>query len=84
MSHVDWQLIAALLAVAAAAGFLIRRGLKLLRAGRKSEAACGTCGSCPAAQNAHVPSPAAFVPLGSLAPPDEEGTDILSRSERTL
>jgi hypothetical protein len=72
MPNFDWQLIAALLAVAAAGWFLIRRGLRLLRTGKKSGPACGTCGSCASAQNAREPSSSAFVPIGSLVQQDEK------------
>ena len=67
----DWQLIVALLAVVAAAWFLIRRGLKLLRTGKKSDPSCGSCGSCAAAPNAPATPSDAFVPLEALV--REEG-----------
>ena len=73
MPQFDWQLIAALLAVAAAAWFLIHRGWKLVRAGKKSEPACGSCGSCSAATNAPGPTQSGtFVPLDAFVHNDEK------------
>ncbi|MGE5194086.1 MAG: hypothetical protein ACM3U2_16445 [Deltaproteobacteria bacterium] len=67
MPTFDWQLSVALFAVAAAASFLIRRGLTMLRAGKKSAAACGSCGSCAATTNAPTArQSASFVPLETL------------------
>ena len=71
MPKFDWQLIVALLAVAGAGSFLIRRGLKLFRAGRKAGGACGSCGSCTAGPSAARGRPTAFVPLERLTPDDE-------------
>jgi hypothetical protein len=67
MPNLDWQLVVALLAIAGAAAFLIHRGLRLLRTGRRASGACGTCGSCPAEPKDNVGRPTAFVPLESLA-----------------
>ncbi len=72
MPKFDWQLIVALFAVGAAAWFLIRHSLRLLRGGKNSEPACGTCGSCAAAPNAPATPSAAFVPLESLVREDEK------------
>jgi len=75
MPKFDWQLIAALLIVAAAVLFLIRHGLRLRQSGKKSEPACGSCGSCSAATNRPDAAPAtAFVPLQTLVRKDERGT----------
>ena len=67
MPTLDWQLIVALLAVAAAAGFLIRRAVNLVRSGRKAEGACGTCGACPTSLDSSTGSSASFIPIESLA-----------------
>ena len=66
MPNVDWQLIAALVAVLAAAGFLVRRGVMMLRSGTKSNPACGSCGSCATGSDATGKPSTAFVPLESL------------------
>jgi hypothetical protein len=68
----DWQLIVALAAVAGAAGFLIRRGLTLLRSGKKSKPACGSCGSCATAPSAPPTASTGFVPLESLVRDDQK------------
>ena len=69
----DWQLVVAILAIAGAAGFLIRRGLRLVRAGKGAGGACGTCGSCPTESDGAVSRSTAFVPLESLVVP--KGTE---------
>ena len=63
----DWQLAIALLCVAFAAGFLVRRGVQLLR-NRSRGCGSGSCGGCPSGAPR---SGKAFVSLGSLktAPP---------------
>ena len=65
MPTFDWQLIVALLAVAAAASFLVRRALSLLQSGDKAGGACGSCGSCSTKTSAGSPTP--FIPLESLS-----------------
>ena len=70
MPGFDWQLIVALAAVAGAAAFLVRRGVMLLRSGKKSKPACGSCGSCAATSNTAATSPAGFVPLETLVRKD--------------
>jgi hypothetical protein len=73
MPKFDWQLIVAMLAVAGAVLLLVRRGLRLLRSGTKSESACGSCGSCSAATNRPDAAPAtAFVPLQTLVREEEK------------
>ena len=42
----DWQLVAALVCVAVAAGFLIRRGIRLVK-NRSRGCGSGACGGCP-------------------------------------
>ena len=67
MANIDWQLIVALLAVAGAAWFLVRRGMALLQRGKKAgRGDCGSCGSCAAGPSAASGAPAQFVPLDSL------------------
>jgi len=68
MPHPDWQLIVALLAIAGAAWFLIRRGTKRLRnAGKASDGACGACDSCHGARNSGGDFATGFVLLESLS-----------------
>ena len=65
MPTFDWQLILALAAVIGAAAFLVVRGLRLVRGGKKP--ACSSCGSCPTAPADQAASHSAgFVPLDSL------------------
>jgi hypothetical protein len=72
MPNFDWQLIVALVAVAAAAMFLIRRALRLLQSGGKAGGACGTCGACPTAVKPSTDSSASFIPLESLTLKSDE------------
>jgi hypothetical protein len=66
MPRSDWQLIGALLAVAGAAWFLIRRMFNALQAGKKMDSTCGSCASCPTgASPAGAPQPT-FVRLETL------------------
>ncbi len=79
MPNLDWQLIVALLAVAAAAAFLIRRALRLLRSSRESGRACGSCGGCPTDSPSSAAAPSSFVPLESLTRrSDDEKTHPVS------
>jgi len=65
----DWQWILALAAVIGAAAFLVIRGLRLVRGGKKP--ACGSCGSCPATPADQAASQSTgFVPLDSLVHKD--------------
>jgi hypothetical protein len=57
----DWQLVIALLCVAVAAGFLIRRGVQLVR-NRSRGCGGGACGGCSSTAKP-------VVSLGSLKPP---------------
>jgi hypothetical protein len=67
MPNFDWQLIVALLAVAAAAAFLVRRALRLLQSGRQPGHACGSCGVCPTDSPSSAAAPSSFVPLETLS-----------------
>jgi hypothetical protein len=67
MPNFDWQLVVALLAVAAAAAFLIRRALNLLQSGGKAGGACGTCGACPTALKSSTDASGSFIPLETLS-----------------
>jgi hypothetical protein len=67
MPNFDWQLIVALLAVAAAGLFLIRRALRLLQSSRESGRACGSCGACPTGSPSSAAAPSSFVPLETLS-----------------
>lgn len=58
----DWQLVIALVCVAVAAGFLIRRGVRLVR-NRSRGCGGGSCGGCPSGASS---SEKAIVTLGSL------------------
>ena len=60
----DWQLVIALVCVAIAAGFLIRRGVRLVR-NRSRGCGGGACGGCPSgASNSEKP----IVALGPFKP----------------
>jgi len=73
MPDVNWQLFTALAAVAGAFWFLVRRGLKTLRAGKQSAARCGSCSSCTPQEDASTSPPATtFVPLEALTRRDEK------------
>jgi hypothetical protein len=75
MPTFDWQLIVALLAMASAACVLIRRAMKLFRAGKKAGSACGSCGSCAAGPIVADGTPMEFIPLEKLAPIDERAQE---------
>jgi len=83
MPTFDWQLIVALLAVAAAAAFLIRRTLRLFQAENKSGRACNSCAACPAAPNSSAHSSASFIPLESRSPKSNDGTSAADKQKKT-
>jgi hypothetical protein len=65
----DWQFVIVILTLAAAASYLVRRGIKTFRAGRHDASgagACGSCGSCDAAKNVPGDLTGGFVPLEEL------------------
>jgi hypothetical protein len=72
MPTLDWQLIVSLLAVAAAAAFLIRRAIRLFQAVGKSGRVCGSCGACPTDPKSPAAAPQAFVPLEALSRPSDD------------
>jgi|GEM_PF-6599699 len=69
MPPVDWQLIVVMLIVAAAATYLVRRGLTTFRSSSQRASgpgSCGTCGSCNSVEQASGNSRAGFVPIENL------------------
>lgn len=76
MPNFEWQLIIALLAVAAAAAFLIRRALRLFQSENKSGGACNSCGACPTAPHSSAHSSASFIPLESLSLKSNDGAGM--------
>jgi hypothetical protein len=82
MPNFDWQLIVALLAVAAAAAFLVRRALSLLQSGGKAGGACGTCGACPSGTKSSTHASESFIPLESLSLKSDDGADMADQTAR--
>ncbi len=72
MPEFEWQQFVALVAVAGAAWFLVRRGWKLLRPDKSTGSACGSCGSCATGKNETGGPVTAFVSLESLAASDRK------------
>jgi hypothetical protein len=71
----EWQSIVALLAVAGAAWFLVRRGLAIVRSGTKPGSACGSCGSCVSGKSAATETK--LVSLENFARTPQEDTELL-------
>jgi hypothetical protein len=82
MPTFDWQLIVALLAVAAAASFLARRAVSLLQSGGKAGGVCGSCGSCSTALKSSTDSSTSFIPLESLALKSVDGAGTSGQTAR--
>ena len=73
MPEFDWQLIVVILALAGAASYVVRRGMKTFRSRRQSAAGAGSCGSCGSCSSSAKPSgnsTTGFVPLEDLTSND--------------